>query len=107
MKQSDHIVVFVTAGAAGEAEHIAKLLLEKRKAACVNIVPEIDSHFWWQGKKDCALESLLVIKTRAALLPEIIDLVKGVHSFTIPEIIAMPIIGGNPEYLNWIDEETS
>ena len=105
MKEPGEIVVFVTAGTEEEAVNIAELLLEQRKAACVNIVPKVDSLFWWQGKLDSAQESLLIIKTVASLLPEIVELVKGVHSYEVPEIIAMPIIGGNEDYLKWIDSE--
>ncbi len=105
MKVQGEIVVFVTAGTEEEAGNIAELLLEQRKAACVNIVPGVDSLFWWQGKLDSAQESLLIIKTKASLLPEIVELVKGIHSYEVPEIIAMPIIGGNEDYLKWIDSE--
>ena len=105
MEKPDYIVVFITTNTAGEAQRIATLLLEQRQAACVNIIPEVDSRFWWEGKLDSARESLLVIKTRASRLPEIINLVKGVHSNTVPEIIALPIIGGNQDYLDWIDKE--
>ena len=104
MKQSEYIVVFITTGATGEAQRIAGLLLEKKQAACVNIIPKVDSRFWWEGKLDSAQESLLVVKTKASRLPEIIRLVKGAHSNTVPEIIALPIVGGNQEYLEWIDQ---
>ena len=107
MKQSDYIVVLVTTNTTGEAHQIARRLLEQRQAACVNIIPGVDSSFWWEGKLDSARESLLVIKTRASRLPEIIDLVKGVHSNTVPEIIALPVIGGNQQYLDWIDKEVA
>ncbi len=107
METSDYIVVFITTNTAGEAQQIATLLLEQRQAACVNIIPEVDSRFWWKGELDSAQESLLVIKTRASRLPEIINLVKGVHSNTVPEIIALPIIGGNQDYLDWIDKEVA
>lgn len=105
MKQTEYIVVFITANTAGEAQHIARLLVEQRQAACVNIVPEVESRFWWQGELDTAQESLLVIKTKASQLSGIIDLVKDVHSNTVPEIIALPIVGGNQDYLDWIDKE--
>ena len=107
METPDYIVVFITTNTAGEAQRIATLLLEQRQAACVNIIPEVDSRFWWKGELDSAQESLLVIKTRASRLPEIINLVKGVHSNTVPEIIALPIIGGNQDYLDWIDKEVA
>jgi len=105
MKQTGKIVIFVTTGTEQEAHKIAELLLTKRKAACVNIVPGVESSFWWQGKLDSARESLLIIKTRASLLPEIIELVKSIHSYEVPEIIALPIIGGSEDYLKWIDDE--
>ncbi len=65
----------------------------------------MDSLFWWQGKLDSATESLLIVKTEASLLPGIVELVKGVHSYEVPEIIALPIIGGNEDYLRWTDSE--
>ena len=105
MKETGKIVVFVTTGSEQEAHKIAELLLTKRKAACVNVIPRVDSSFWWQGKLDSAHESLLIIKTKASLLSEIIDLVKSAHSYEVPEIIALPIIGGNKDYLKWIDNE--
>jgi periplasmic divalent cation tolerance protein len=107
MDKPEHIVVLVTASDAGEAQRIASALLEKRQAACVNIVPKVASHFWWEGKLDTAAESLLIIKSRAARLEDIIRLVKEVHSNTVPEIIALPIIGGSPDYLEWLDKEVA
>ncbi len=105
MKETGAIVIFVTTSTEGEARKITELLLGRRKAACVNIVPRVDSSFWWQGKLDSARESLLIIKTTASLLSEIIELVKSVHSYEVPEIIALPIIGGSEAYLKWIDAE--
>lgn len=105
MEQAEHIVVFVTASGSEEAKNIAGLLLEQRLAACINIVPEVDSLFWWQGKLDSARESLLVIKTKSSLLRDVVQSVKENHSNEVPEIIAMPIIGGSHDYLDWIDSE--
>ena len=100
------IVVFITAGTDEEAKGIADKLLDQRKAACVNIIPKIDSYFWWQGKKEKAEEVLLIVKSRGSLLDDIIKLVKEAHSYETPEIIAIPIVGGNQGYLNWIKEVT-
>ena len=100
-----YIVIFITASNSEEAHKIAKVLLSQRKAACVNIVSEISSLFWWQDKLDSAQESLLIVKTKASLLDQIVTLVKEVHSYEVPEIIALPIIGGNQDYLEWIDKE--
>ena len=103
---SGKVVVFVTTSSEEEAEKIASLLLEQRKAACVSVIPRVRSRFWWQGKLDSAQESLLIIKTRAALIPEITDIVKKTHSYTVPEIVALPIVAGNQDYLDWVDKET-
>ena len=102
MEELHYIVIFITTATAEEAQQISQVLLNQRKTACVNIVPKVSSLFWWQDKFDSAQESLLIIKTKAALLPEIISLVKKVHSYEIPEIVALPIIGGNRDYLEWI-----
>ena len=104
MEESGYIVIFITTATTDEAQQISKVLLERRKVACVNIVPGISSHFWWQDKLDSAQESLLIVKTKSSLLPEIISLVKGMHSYQVPEIIALPIVGGNQDYLQWIGE---
>ncbi len=107
MKNVDNIVVLVTTSSEPEARKIAELLLSRRKAACINIVPRVDSSFWWQDKLESARESLLIIKTKASLLSEIVELVKSVHSYEVPEIIALPIVGGNEDYLKWINGEVS
>jgi periplasmic divalent cation tolerance protein len=106
VKDSGHIVVFVTTSTIDEADKIADVLVGQRKAACVNIVPQVRSRFWWQGKIESEEEALLIVKTRAALLDEVIGLVKANHSYEVPEVIALPIAGGNEDYLNWLDEET-
>ena len=82
-------------------------LLAERKAACVNIIPKVESHYRWQGKIESDDELLLIVKTRITLLDEIITLVKENHPYTVPEIIALPIVGGNADYLQWIEKETS
>jgi len=98
MKESSQVVILITTATEEEARSIAGLLLNQRKAACVNIVPRVDSLFRWQGKLDSAKESLLIIKTRASLLPEIVEMVKKAHSYELPEIIALPIINGSEDY---------
>ena len=103
MEEPAYIVLLITTETDKEAQQISKALLEQKKAACVNITG-VNSLFWWEGKIDSAQERLLIVKTKASLLPEIINLVKGVHSYTVPEIIALPIVGGNQDYLEWIDK---
>lgn len=99
------IVVLVTATDNEEARMIADELLNRRKAACVSIVSGVNSRFWWQGELDSAEENLLIIKTRASLLDEIVNLVSRIHSYEVPEIIALPIVGGNRDYLEWVHKE--
>ena len=103
MNKTDGIIVLITAGSEEEAHKIAELLVNEKKAACVNIVPGIDSLFWWEGKIDSARESLLLVKTKAPLFPEIVELVKRTHSYEVPEIIALHIIAGSEDYLKWLD----
>ncbi len=107
MPQQSYIVVIITTKDTEEAQKIAKALLKRRQAACVNIVPEVDSHFWWQDKLESEKESLLIVKTKESLLPDIIKSVKKMHSYDVPEIIALPIVGGSQEYLDWIDREVT
>jgi len=100
-----YLVLLVTVSDSEEAHKIANELLKQRKAACVNIVPGVSSLFWWQDELDFAHENLLIIKTRASLLNEIVTLVSQIHSYDVPEIIALPIVGGNQDYLEWIGRE--
>jgi periplasmic divalent cation tolerance protein len=102
-----HIVVFITVDSQQTAQKITDILLTERKAACVNIVPAVESHYWWQGKKETAQELLLIVKTRAELLDELVKLVKKHHPYSVPEIIALPIVGGNEDYLRWVEVETA
>ncbi|MBT3362123.1 MAG: divalent-cation tolerance protein CutA [Chloroflexi bacterium] len=106
MKEPKQIVVFITASDEQEAQNIAKILLEQRKVACANIIPKVSSTFWWQGVLESENECMIICKTRASLLDGVIDSVKRNHSYDVPEIIALPIIGGNEDYLEWINSET-
>ncbi|RLB26785.1 MAG: divalent-cation tolerance protein CutA [Deltaproteobacteria bacterium] len=105
MENRENVVIFITTGTDDEARRIANMLLNQKKVACVNILPKVRSLFWWQDKLDSAQESLLIVKTRASLLSEIVSMVREVHSYDVPEVIALPIIGGNPDYLEWIGKE--
>ncbi len=99
-----HIVIFVTTPNKKEASRIAEALIRSKSAACVNIIDKVDSVFFWEAKVQKAKESLLIIKSKKEKLPKIIRLVKSLHSYKVPEIIALPIIAGSKPYLRWIDE---
>lgn len=99
-----HIVVFVTAGNKKEAQKIASGLIKKKLAACVNIAGKVDSVFFWEGKVQKSKESLLIIKSTKAKFPQLARMVKSLHSYDLPEIIALPVVAGDKPYLRWIDE---
>ena len=100
------ITVLITAASITEAEKISTILLEKRLIACANLIPGIQSIFRWENKVCHENEILLVIKSVTKNFDEIIQIVKANHSYQVPEIIALPIIAGSPDYLNWIEAET-
>ncbi len=99
-----HIIIFITASNKEEAEKIANKLVEKHLAACVNIIDNVRSVFWWEAKIDSANEALMIVKSKKSYLSRVIKLVKSLHSYQVPEIIALPIIAGDKNYLNWLDE---
>ncbi len=103
----DFIVVLITAGSIEEGERIAGSLVDNHLAACVNVVPSVKSIFFWGGKSDQQSEVLLIAKSTKALLSQIIDHVKKIHSYSVPEVIAIPVIGGSEDYLKWVEETTS
>lgn len=103
---SDFCVNFIMASGE-EAEKIAKLLVEKKLAACVNIIPKVKSIYRWEGRICNESESLLIAKTKTLLVHELIKEVKEHHSYKVPEIISIPINDGNPDYLDWLKSETT
>jgi periplasmic divalent cation tolerance protein len=98
-----YVIVLVTVKDKKEARKISAGLIKAKLAACVNVVSKVDSIFFWAGKIDQAKESLLLIKSKREKLPKIIKLVRSLHSYEVPEIIAIPIITGDKPYLRWID----
>ncbi len=100
------IVVLVTASSEEEASRIAGALVEDGLAACANILPEIRSIFRWEGKIVNEREALLVLKSQTDCFEELSSRIKELHSYTVPEIIALPITAGSSEYLAWIREVT-
>ena len=99
-------IMLTTAGSQEEAGKIAYALVERRLAACVNIVPQIESVCRWQGKVETAQEWLLLIKTKAPLYERVRDAVKELHSYDLPECIMLEVTAGSQEYLAWIAENT-
>lgn len=98
-----HRVVLVTAPDLDVARAIARGALEARAAACANIVPGLESHYWWQGKQEQAAELLVILKTTTARLPELERIVSGLHPYDTPEFVVLPLSGGSERYLAWLD----
>jgi periplasmic divalent cation tolerance protein len=99
---TDFIVVYVTAGSAEEADRLAQSLVGDRLAACVSRIKSIQSVYRWQGEIERSDEELLIIKTHKDLFPALQTRVRELHSYSVPEIIALPVIAGNPSYLAWL-----
>jgi periplasmic divalent cation tolerance protein len=102
---SDFGVLLTTTSGREEAAEIAKLLIGEKLAACVQLLP-IESFYVWQGKTQNEAEILLLVKTRTALFEKAMARIKSLHSYSVPEIVAMPFAAGFAGYLNWIDEVT-
>ncbi|WP_447974507.1 divalent-cation tolerance protein CutA [Nitrospira sp. Kam-Ns4a] len=102
----NEIVVFVTTTSETEALRIARAVVEQELAACANVLPAIRSVFRWEGKVSEEHECLMILKSRAALFDELAAAIKDLHSYSVPEIIAVPIQRGWPDYLRWIHEVT-
>lgn len=98
--------VLITTPPGKPAKLIAEQILSKRFAACVNILPTVESTYWWKGKRESAKECLLIVKTTRKNLKALISFVREIHPYSVPEIIALPIQAGNPEYLHWIEIES-
>ncbi|HSK45761.1 MAG TPA: divalent-cation tolerance protein CutA [Candidatus Binatia bacterium] len=99
-------IILTTAGSQEEASKIGLALVERRLAACVNIVPRIESIYRWQGKVETAQEWLLLIKTQAELYERVRDAVKELHSYDLPECVMLVVTAGSQDYLDWITKNT-
>jgi len=99
-----YTVVLITAPRK-DAEKIARHLLERRVAACVNIA-DVKSLYWWEGKIEEDEEALLIVKTSTDKLNDLVKEVRAVHPYQVPEVVALPIVGGYKEYLSWVERET-
>jgi periplasmic divalent cation tolerance protein len=101
---TDKRLVLTTAGSEEEAQKIARHLVESRLAACVNIVPHIESVYRWEGKVESAQEWLLIIKTSAERFPAVREAIRQLHSYDLPECIAVTIEDGSAPYLKWLED---
>ncbi len=101
---SDKIIVLTNTGSREEAQKIARALAERKLAACVNIVPAVQSIYWWQGKVETAAEWMLLIKTVHERFEAVRDAIAELHSYDLPECVAISIAEGSAEYLRWIAE---
>jgi periplasmic divalent cation tolerance protein len=100
------VVVFVTASSSDEAERIGKVVVDSRLVACANILPAVRSIFHWNNKVNVESECLIIMKTTSDRFSDLEAAIRQHHSYSVPEIIALPIIAGSIPYLNWITAET-
>ena len=99
-------LIYITASSLDEAKTIGKQLVADRLAACVNIIENINSIYWWEGEIQDDNEVIIIAKTKESLVPELIEKVKSIHSYSCPCIVSLPIINGNRPFLDWICDET-
>ena len=104
---TDKKVVLTTAGSQEQARAIANALVERRLAACVNIISPVESVYRWQGKVETAPEWLLLIKTTADAFAAVRDAIRRLHSYEVPECVMLAIEDGSPEYLTWIADSVN
>lgn len=102
---TDKIVVFSTCASADEAERLARRLVDERLAACVNVISPVRSFYRWKGAVEDAVEWLLVIKSSRSLFASLRAALESAHSYEVPEVVAIPIVDGSPNYLLWIEQE--
>ncbi|MCS7095770.1 MAG: divalent-cation tolerance protein CutA [Candidatus Bathyarchaeota archaeon] len=102
MSEKQHCIVLVTASSREEAEKIVRILLEEKLIACANIISPVFSLFWWQGRIENAQEHLIIMKTTRSLFSRLAEKVKTLHSYQVPEIIAIPIVRGYKPYMDWL-----
>jgi periplasmic divalent cation tolerance protein len=103
---SEAIVVLITCGSEAEAAKIANSLVEERLAACVNIMSPVRSIYRWEGRICDEKEWMLIIKTQKRRFEDLEKKVKSLHSYSVPEIVALPIVEGSGPYLKWLEEMT-
>lgn len=100
--QNTYIIVMVTTDSKQEAEKIAQTLLNQRLIACANIIGPVSSLFHWSGKSERSEEYLMLLKSRKDLFEKLVETVNGLHSYELPEILVLPVVGGSEAYLDWL-----
>jgi periplasmic divalent cation tolerance protein len=100
------VLVYTTWPSIVEAERAGRTIVEKRLAACVNILPGMISHYWWEGEIERAEEAVMIVKTRAALAESVREAVKALHSLETPSIMVLPLESVDADYYRWIVQET-
>jgi periplasmic divalent cation tolerance protein len=103
---NDFVMVLITTPSPESAEKISRGLLDEKLIACASTIQGMCSLFWWEGQIDKANELLIICKTRQSLVKRLTEFVCKRHEYKVPEIIAVPIVGGNPDYLEWVKEST-
>ncbi len=96
-------IIYVTTSGLKESKKIAKTLLKEKMVACANIIPEMESIYWWEGDLEEDVESILLLKTRSELVDKVIDMVKEIHSYQTPCALEIQITKGSQEYLDWLE----
>lgn len=100
-----YVLVYITASSFEEARRIGREMVEKRLAACANVVERISSTYWWKGRLEESDEALLILKSKQDKLDEIVKAVRELHSYENPAIVALPLVGGSRDFLQWIRGE--
>lgn len=100
----NEVVILIATPSYEEGEKIARALVETRLAACVSVLPGVTSFFSWEGKLSMETEVLLIVKSKRELFQKLCEAVKKIHSYSVPEIIALPIVEGASDYLKWVGE---
>lgn len=101
-----YFIAYITAKNQEEAKNIGETVVKEKLAACANIIPAIESVYWWKGKIEKEKESLLLLKTKKALVGRLIKRVKEIHSYDVPCVDIIPVTDGNQDYFKWIEEVT-
>ena len=101
------VFVYTTWPSTVEAEQAGRALVERRLAACVNVLPGMISHYWWEGKVERGEEAVMIVKTRESLAKEVETAVKALHSYAVPAIVVLPVESVESNYLGWIMAETA